>query len=400
MALASARSHPTDANCDQLRHQAELALRRQATLPLSHAHHSVHAARNSTGVLVCVFGEVRGDATVHLSLHRHLVRPLRADLAVLCGEAECSRYAALLPLAKFVWRWEPPPPGVGWNALISKRGPLGAAAMRIAERAPMAEGNMAWGQTTARGGALRNSSGAATMEVRAQLLEKLVGAGLLDDSSRYQWFIFTRPDNLFMCHHPRIEDFSGADITVGEERMPPLGRAAKEEPISSNTVGDRHAVVRRSAVAPYLGVLWCALRWTVASGRLYCVAPPKQQWRCNVESTLAACLRQARVGVRRFSFSHVLVATDADHTRWSHGTWLYLQHLSQAQLNLERSDVRDALAVNSAAKLMQQPAHRWRLATQALMAALPGPRGLLERCLRIKSDYEALRAARTCASAK
>ena len=362
--------------CDALQQRSERILLR----------HSVVAAVENASVLVCMSGQARGDATVHQSMHTHLVLALQAHLAIMCDEAECAAYGPLLSLARHVWQWKAPPPDTGWNSLIAKRGQLGARAMQIAERAPTSEAMMAWGQTTGRDGRLRNASGAAVMEARAQLLDRLLANRLLDASSSYSWFVFTRPDHFFLCDHPRLDTFSAADITVAYDAQPPIGTAETATPYRNNMnqINDRHAVVKRVAVPAYLGELRCAIRWTVATGRLYCVEPPTRDPRitpggiCNVESTLAACLRQARVAVHRVSFSHVLVATAADRTRWSVGTWLYLQNESLAQLRLERPDVRTGLLVGrGVSALLQQPQHRWRLATQALVAAMPEPRELL-----------------------
>ena len=368
-------------------------LHQQATLKL------YRAARNNFGsaasdVLVCVFGQVRGDATVHQSLHHHVLRPLRAHLAILCDEAECARYGPLLSMATFLWRWRPPQDGSPWNNLISQRGQLGATAMRIAARSDAEEAMMAWGQTAGRGGRMRNTSAAATMETRALLLDRLMSAGLLDDGAgstgnstpapKYNWFVFTRPDHLYLCDHPPLHHFASADISVGDAA-------------DANVVSDRHAVVRPQAARAYLGVLWCALQWTVAYGRLYCVAPPRQRWQCNLESTLAACLRQARVRVQRAPFSHLLVATNADRSRWSEGTWLYSQALTPAQARSERPAVRAALEkAGGAPALLGHPEHHWRREAQALLAAMPTPRVLLTHCLRVKIDHEPLQAASLC----
>ena len=53
-------------------------------------------------VLVVIYGEARGDALLWSTQYKHLVLPLRADVAYFCG-ADCAAYGAFLNTARYVW---------------------------------------------------------------------------------------------------------------------------------------------------------------------------------------------------------------------------------------------------------------------------------------------------------
>ena len=79
------------------------------------------SAAKAASTLVVIYGEVRGDAMVWASQYKHLISPLKVDVAFFCG-ADCERFGAFLQVATHVWRRTEPPSGASWDVLISHRG--------------------------------------------------------------------------------------------------------------------------------------------------------------------------------------------------------------------------------------------------------------------------------------
>ena len=393
-ATAAARHHRVRSRRLQQQATGGTPLRRRlsaAAPPLAHTYRT----------LVVVYGEVRGDALVWATQYRHLVRPLKADLALFCSAAECKRYGdAWRAMAQYVWHREEPPPGVEWDALIRRRLPHGERAMDIARRTPFAVGWQAWGHTPGwdkQAGAcastkcptrVRGGSGGAQMETRLQLLERLRASGA---ASAYAYFVLTRSDFYYLCDHPPPHSL----VALGSKQVAvPYEDGFKADPVYCS---DRHAVVSRDGLGAYLGVLETALDQTASRQMLWTGEQPNQtKGEKNIERLIATSLQMAGATVLWPKLPMFLVRTGRDATRWSHGAWLYARNLSIEQRADDSAYEEAQQKLNKLYKT--DTADWWRLEAERYLTNQHGARLDLKTCLRIKvAGGELPIAARVCA---
>ena len=344
--------------------------------------HRANATRRATAAkaastLVVIYGEVRGDAMVWASQYKHLISPLKVDVAFFCG-ADCERFGAFLQVATHVWRRTEPPSGASWDVLISQRGHEGKQAMEIAANTSVDFAPQAWGLTRARGGLVRSGSGAASMETRQQLLEKLRSSGA---AVAYEYFVLTRSDYYYLCDHPSPEVL-----------LPPDARAVavpyelnfKDSPTYCN---DRHAVTRRDGLEAYLGVLSVALRHSTHA--LWTGGSSSGGRERNIEAFTASSLALGGAHVVRPKLPIFLVRATNDASRWSKGMWLYHRNLSIEQHAAVAREYTTAEPHDSRVE--------WRARAEAALEPFPDARLSLKQCERLKVyDNEVWGATSAC----
>ena len=244
---------------------------------------SSHPHLNST--LVCVIGNVRGGRLAHESLVKHVLRPLRADLALLLAHGHSENSETLLSHATHVWRL---PETDSWNSVLDELEPGWSNTVR-----PHLRDNI-WGgvmrQAESAGKLLMRGSGAILLACRMILL------GYLDAlrGYRYHQVIMTRSDHFYGCDHPKLPTHSSDVVHVPEG-----------EGYSSLGVTDRHAVFAFAARKRALSIL----PWLVRNdnGTL-----------ASFEDVVGSYFqRQAMFAVKRFPRTMAVVRVAADPTRWS-----------------------------------------------------------------------------------
>jgi hypothetical protein len=273
---------------------------------------------------------------VAASLMRHVIIPLRADLALMCS-SNCTgaAYHLLLPHASYAWTRTEPAAHETWSVLLSMQ-PHGRESMAIAARSAD-DRNAAWGLTIASDGRRRKGFGAAVLSTKAQLLERLQASGALQ---RYAWFVFTRPDIYHLCAHPSPREFDRDAITVpGPLCLREKGCRGKMA--GPEYVNDRHAIVPRQHTRTYLSTLQMALNETHRRGRLWCGESPtfeggrlggtdsstrdaQHACCCTSERQLGGHLNASGVRVHHVLLPLLLVRTPS-HGPTSHhlsGSWL------------------------------------------------------------------------------
>jgi len=330
-------------------------------------------------VLVVIYGEARGDALLWSTQYKHLVLPLRADVAYFCG-ADCAAYGAFLNTARYVWTRREPSPGASWDTLIERRGDAGARAMAIARRMSADFAPQGWGLTRGARGAVRRGSGAASMETRQQLLEALRASGA---DAAYSYFVLTRPDYYFLCDHPAPAQL----VAPGAKQVAvPRELIFKDDATYCN---DRHAVLAASSLEAYLGVLELALQRSVLQSSLWTGLGGGE---ANIERLTASALHLAGAAVRRVPLPMFLARVSTDATRWSRGMWLFNTNLSLEQRNAVRAEYG-----HQPGRSPHDEQPKWRARVHAALAAHPAALLDLKQCVRLKmGETEVVGAAQAC----
>eukprot|EP00966_Prymnesium_polylepis_P062820 1458069-Prymnesium_polylepis.2 len=249
---------------------------------------------NST--LVCIIGSLRGGPDAWISMRHHLLRPYRADLALVVAHDERIP-SELQP--HHIWRI---PEAGTWDAIIDQLQRSRAWRERISLRENVWGGLLRANWTSSLTRRTRygapyaavSGSGAIIFAIRAWLLRYLDAL----DGERYQTLITTRSDHLFACQHPPLH--------------PPRGVIFSPEGESYDGVSDRHTIF---AFADRRRVL-AVLDWFIVHDR------SKSMFKrpaTSPEQVLATYYTSVglRVGsIRRVMF---VVRRREDATRWRYG---------------------------------------------------------------------------------
>ena len=234
--------------------------------------------------IVCTIGSIRGGRLAVSSLVANVLRPLRADLAVLLSvnaEATSAHALELVSHAKHVWRV---PDALGWNGLLDELIPHWSSTIDPS----LLRDNVWGGLVSQRGKPPIPGSGAIIFILRLVLL------GYLDAlrGHRYRQVIVTRSDHWFACAHPRLSVHEDAvHVPDGEDYW--------------GGVTDRHVVFAFASRARVLGVLPWLLRHDNATSLI------------NTERVIGAYFTSSRLAVRRFPRPMVVIRGAGDRSRWS-----------------------------------------------------------------------------------
>lgn len=256
--------------------------------------------QNTTRTLVVVFGMHRGGPPAWNSFLRHLIRPLAADLALLVPNQFKS--AELVKQAQYVWSFDEPS---SWKKVLQS----------IADNCPSSECKL-WATELCQEGHMpsvamkgiddcgekRGSDGIA-LAMRWMVQQKIASLGLVE---RYDWFVITRSDLLYLCDHPRIsEDFDPNYLWIPEIM-------SFEDGVSK--FSDKHLCVASKNVLAALNttvIMLCDTKnFKNPPGR------PVVQRGIDVDAALALSWHMQGLGSKIFRRVMLTVMRDSDKSRW------------------------------------------------------------------------------------
>ena len=160
-------------------------------------HRAIPARPFANRTLVCILGSLRGSVVAWQSLRRHVIAPLKAELAVLASWEESEE--TLRQLAPtHVWRV---PEYDDWALLLDELLPAGwMQRVRL-------QHNL-WGPI----GGMRGS-GAIIFGLRMVLLHYLDALAAAAPGA-YSRLVLTRSDHLYACAHPEVRAVAGAVVVM------------------------------------------------------------------------------------------------------------------------------------------------------------------------------------------
>lgn len=252
--------------------------------------------------LVIIMGLHRGGPIAWTSIFKHLIGPLNADLAVFTPVQYFNSF--LTSKAQYVWTFDEPK---------SWRQALRVAAQNCTDwetylcdktqRLCMASVQDCWDGS-------RGSDG-VQLAMRWMLSQKLIETQV---HTKYEWFIITRSDLLFLCDHRPIHEFDPIYLWIPQ---------ASFEQIDGEDVkfSDKHLVVSRENLQAALNTTTQILcepqqyrkQWT---------SPPYTQ--ADIEVALFTTWRDQGLEVRRFPRHMFTVMQSHDQSRFG---WLGIGHI-------------------------------------------------------------------------
>ncbi|CAL5224032.1 g6653 [Coccomyxa viridis] len=186
----------------------------EATLP------SVAHQMQQTKTLVILIGQARGGEMPWKSLHKHLLAPLDAHLALMFTDVQ--QPTVLLEWAQYVWSV---PEYEDWSVVYDDA---------VASSCPSRHANATWRALCSLKGALFmggipdcqspvwNSAG-ILLAMRWTIQQKIIEYELL---SKYDWFILSRSDELYACEHPDVKGLDPAYAWLPEGTLLKSGAVA------------------------------------------------------------------------------------------------------------------------------------------------------------------------------
>jgi hypothetical protein len=250
--------------------------------------------------LVVVFGMHRGGPHAWNSFFRHLIRPLAADLALLVPNHFKS--AELVEQAQYVWSFDEPS---SWKKVLqSIADTCPSSECKLWETELCQEGNMP--SIAMKGiddcGEKRGSDG-IVLAMRWMIQQKIASLNLVD---KYDWFVITRCDALYLCDHPKIsEEFDPNYLWIPEIMSFDDGYSK---------FGDRHQVISSKSVLTALNttlVMLCDTKnFKNPPGR------PVAQRGIDAEAALAISWHLQGIIPKIFRRVMLTVMRDSDRSRW------------------------------------------------------------------------------------
>jgi len=159
-------------------------------------------------ILVIIIGEARGGNLAWKSLHKFLLQPLNAHLAIYISELKTRTY--LHDISQYIWTV---PEDMDWSIVFDT----------VAEMCNMDNVAGKWRNYCDMPGIFmggipncsHESHTSVSFAFRWLVQQKIVKLHLLD---KYDWFILTRADQLYLCdHHDFTEMIEGdALLPIGE----------------------------------------------------------------------------------------------------------------------------------------------------------------------------------------
>lgn len=256
-------------------------------------------------VLVVVMGLSRGGPLAYQSLLTHLVAPLQADLALLIPHH--SRDSYLRRHAKYIWSFTEPEswmevlesaaencvnPSDEWVSKLCKNATRQSFAMK---------GVVGCGEDFGANGIV--------LGMQWMLQRKLFKSKVY---LKYDWFIITRSDLLYLCDHPQI-------ITLNEDVISIPEPMPFEDLFSKYS--DKHLVVSRRHVLAALNTtsqMLCDVDGFLAGYPSHrgVNAPPTPEAGCDTETAMAVAWHASGLRVEVFKRVMLTVMRDNDHSRW------------------------------------------------------------------------------------
>lgn len=242
--------------------------------------------------LVIGLGQIRGSYFAWNSMIENLLYPYNADLALLIPEK--SEYSILHEIAEYIWDV---PEYDDWGTILDD------AALKCSSNS--SNWRILCNIPSGWFGGVKNcensepNSAGILLALRLILQQKFNENGLLE---KYDMFVLTRVDYLYLCKHHNLAEFSDEAIYV---------------PVGEEWGGwtDRHLVASGSqfyrAISYPQELICSSHKWMPILERI-----PYPQ---NIESLQKAVWREMHVSVRQFPPSMFTVKTISDPTRHSVG---------------------------------------------------------------------------------
>ena len=180
-------------------------------------------------ILVCIIGNLRGGELPVKMMKKHLLDPFNADLALCIGDRFNDDNSGYMSLAKYTWIHTEPVEKDGWGKIFDE---VGSEWRNIRPKSKRMIGLL--------GGLNKNASGSGGIifSFRHWLKKKLLENDLL---SKYDYFIVTRSDHVFINSHFKFDPVS---ICIPEG-----------EGYSENGITDRFCIVHRDNIIKSLEIL-------------------------------------------------------------------------------------------------------------------------------------------------
>jgi nucleoside-diphosphate-sugar epimerase len=256
------------------------------------------ASRGRT--LVIVAGQARGGELAWKSLKHNLLAPLNADLALFMGDSQPIP-SMLADMAKYQWTL---PEVSDWGVFFD---------MAAAQSCPQSEVGREWRAWLCQIpgimlGGVNNcgnnaGSGGILLSFRLAVHNKLSELKLWD---KYEYFMFTRSDYVYLCPHQNPKTFEARDVNnaifipEGEDYGGITDR---------HLVANSHNFFKAVNIGPDL----------VCKSQLYNSMLMSLNSPINLEVLLMVYFKEQQLEVQRYPRVMFSVKTTQDPTRWSHG---------------------------------------------------------------------------------
>ena len=279
------------------------------------------AVESYPSTLVVLLGNARGGKVAWDSLEKHVLSPLRADLALAFGSTSIWP-SQLTSLAKYKWTFEEPS---NWTSVLdsaAREEGDSTKTKRWRRHARRCRGKGLYGPATV-DGEEEAGSGVIIFAFRDWLLRSANESGVqlspsspscLETLEKYDRVILTRADHVYVCDHPDVdvESVHNASIASPIQEAPPVVWIPAGEDYDGIT--DRHHIFNGKRDArSMLNVL----RWLVRQ------KSKLEQHSCrNPEECLMEYFRFVGVEPRIRRFSRTMFTakvTGVDTTRWTEG---------------------------------------------------------------------------------
>jgi len=243
-------------------------------------HSNVMGVHEQSAVLVVLYGQIRGDSVVHKSMIHNLLEPWKADLALLAPITS----DALVKEAKYIWNvsesddWsdvldEIPSASSEWQNACQQ------LQSSTADRGPLFLSGI--------GDCLTPKAKQGLNLAFRYLAQKYILEHNLKE--KYDWFVFTRSDFLYLCKVPPLNSLSENCVSI------PHGH-------DYGGFNDRFHVMRSDIVLEALNVsVDLVQNWHLYSKR------PCPNRLCNVEGVLKRHFAKIGLNVCRLNHPGVLV---------------------------------------------------------------------------------------------
>jgi nucleoside-diphosphate-sugar epimerase len=256
--------------------------------------------RRKPRVLVIIIGQARGGELAWKSLHKFLLRPLKAHLAIYISDWQTRTF--LHNISQYIWTT---PEYADWGKVFEMVAKT-CNADGIAEKWRnycQIPGIFMGGVANCK----HPGSAGILLAFRWLVQQKIVELNLLD---KYDWFILTRADELYLCNHHEFFRMNESDALL------PTGEYY-------GGWSDRHIIGRSSLFMKMINIT----TELVCKPNYWFEVLRQVGGEFNLERIQKVLWSQMGINVSEFPRSMFTVRTQYDTTRWSKG---------QSHLDLER----------------------------------------------------------------